>query len=134
MPIAPRWGRRRAHCSSSGRAGRSWEWALPFAVRPPFVAEDVTGRVAIISPRALSCCSSQWLDDTRAVLDRWSTGPGRESAIALRWDEQTGELHRASTADKPELPALFRSLRDIPRAEEVDRNIRRMLQELTHVA
>ena len=113
---------------------RSWEWALPFAVRPPFVAEDVTGRVAIVSPRALSCCSSQWLDDTRGVLDRWSTGPGRESVIALRWDEQTGELHRASTADKPELPVLFRSLRDIPRAEEVDRNIRRMLQELTPLA
>jgi hypothetical protein len=114
-----------------GAPERSWAWALPFAVRPPFAPADVTGRVAIISPRALTCCTPQWLDETREALTRWSSGPSPESVIALRWDEQTGELYRATSADKPELPLLFRSLRDIPRADDLDTNIRRILHELT---
>ena len=40
-----------------GAPGRSWEWALPFAVRPPYQRTDLRDRVFIISPRALSCCT-----------------------------------------------------------------------------
>ncbi len=36
-----------------GAPGRSWEWALPFAVRPPFQRIDLSTRVFIVSPRAL---------------------------------------------------------------------------------
>jgi hypothetical protein len=114
-----------------GAPARSWEWALPFAVAPPFSSPDIVGRVAVISPRALSCCAPQWADDTRDALRRWSSGASRDSVIALRWNERTGELYRATTADKPELPVLFRSLLDIPRAEDIDTNIRRMVAELT---
>jgi len=114
-----------------GAPARSWEWALPFAVQPPFAPSDATERVTIISPRALTCCAPQWLDETRDALTRWASGPNPDTVVALRWNEQTGELHRATTADKPELPILFRSLRDTPRAADLDTNIRRMLQELT---
>jgi hypothetical protein len=115
-----------------GAPVRSWAWALPFAVRPPFAPADVTSRVAIISPRALTCCTPQWLDETRDALKQWSSGPGPDSVVALRWDEQTGELYRATTADTPELPILFRSLLDIHGEDALDTTIRRILQELTH--
>jgi hypothetical protein len=114
-----------------GAPERSWAWAVPFAVRPPFAPSDVTGRVTIITPRALSCCTLQWFDETRDALRRWSSGPARDSVIALRWNEQTGEVYRATTGDKSELPVLFRALQDNPRADDVDTNIRRILKELT---
>jgi hypothetical protein len=114
-----------------GAPARSWEWALPFAVRPPFAPSDPTGRVTIISPRALSCCAPQWFDETRSALRRWSSGPARDSVVALRWNEQTGDLYRAESPDKPELPVLFRSLLDVARPEDLDAIIRRILEELT---
>jgi hypothetical protein len=117
-----------------GAPERSWAWALPFAIRPPFAPSDITGRVVLISPRALTCCTLQWFDETRAALARWSSGAGRDSVIALRWNEDTGELYRASSTDKPELPVLFRALGDLSGPDDVDTNIRRMLNELTSVA
>jgi hypothetical protein len=117
-----------------GAPVRSWEWALPFAVQPPFAPSDATARVTIVSPRALTCCAPQWLDDTRAALRRWSSGPSRDSVIVLRWNEDTGQLYRASSADTPELAILLRSLLDLPRADDVDRNTRRIVEELTKAA
>ena len=49
----------------AGVPRRSWEWALPFAARPPFSSVDLTRRVRLVSPRLLYCCRGQWHDDTR---------------------------------------------------------------------
>ena len=112
-----------------GAPGRSWEWALPFAVRPPFQRTDLRDRVFIISPRALSCCTAPWFEETRRTIRAWSAGAARDSAIALRWDRDTGALSRATGADTPQLPALTRSLLDM-RADDLDINLRRMLDIL----
>jgi hypothetical protein len=109
----------------------SWAWALPFAVRPPFATPDLTARVFIVSPLALSCCSPQWFDETRRTLRAWSAGNNRDSAVALRWDQRTGALFRASEEDSPQLPVLARALLDIERPEDLDRNLLRMLDMLT---
>jgi hypothetical protein len=114
-----------------GAPDRSWAWAVPFSVRPPFAPTDVTDRVFVVTPRALTCCTPQWLADTRQALKRWSSGPSPGSVVALRWDERTGTLYRAASPDKPELPVLFRSLLDVASEEDVDTTMRRMLQELT---
>jgi hypothetical protein len=113
-----------------GAPPRSWEWALPFAARPPFQRTDLRARVFIISPRALSCCSGQWFEDTRRTIRAWSAGDSRDSAVALRWDQDTGALARATEMDNPQLPVLVRSLLDMPRPEDLDRNLRRMLDIL----
>jgi hypothetical protein len=110
---------------------RSWEWALPFAVRPPFAQKDLTTRAFIISPRAISCCSPQWFDDTRRALEHWSAGASRESVVALSWHPDTGALSSATSEDTPELPALVRALLDMNNPEDLDRNLRRMLGVLT---
>jgi hypothetical protein len=114
-----------------GAPGRSWEWALPFAARPPFVRSDLTERVHIISPRALSCCAGQWFPETRAALRAWSDGPSRDVATALRWDPRTGALARATSGDTPQLSALMRSLLEMDTPETLDRNLTRMIDVLT---
>jgi hypothetical protein len=111
----------------------SWAWALPFAVRPPFVRTDLRDRVFIVSPRALSCCGAQWPDETRDTVRRWSKGPTPESVVFLRWDENTGALSRATSAENPQLPALVRALTTVTNVEDLDANLWRMLQELTVV-
>ena len=115
-----------------GAPVRSWAWAVPFSVRPPFAPTDVTSRVIVVTPRALTCCTPQWLDDTRDALKRWSAGPRADSVIALRWDERTGALYRASSDDMPQLAVLIRALLDIGQPDELDANLRRILAELTH--
>jgi hypothetical protein len=113
-----------------GAPNRSWDWALPFSVQPPFERTDLTRRAFFVSPRALSCCPSHWFDDTRQSLREWSAGGGRSSTVVLRWDPETGAVARASEADVPQLPVLSRGLLDIARPDELDRNLRRMVDVL----
>jgi hypothetical protein len=110
-----------------GAPTRSWEWALPFAVRPPFTRADLTERVFIISPRPLSCCAGQWFEETKAQLRQWAVGPAPDSAVALSWDARTGELSRAAAADAPQLSALARSLENFANPADLDRNLARLL-------
>jgi hypothetical protein len=114
-----------------GAPVRSWEWAIPFAVRPPLTRTDLTTRVFIVSPRALTCCRPQWYEDTRRALMAWSAGGARESMVAVRWDPETGALSRATERDNPALPVLARALLDIRRPDDLDSNMWRMLDELT---
>jgi hypothetical protein len=113
-----------------GAPGRSWEWALPFAVRPPYQRTDLRSRAFIISPRALSCCTAPWFEETRQTIRNWSAGAARDSVIAMRWDQETGKLSQVNGRDVPQLPVLIRSLLDMRRPEEADDNLRRMLDVL----
>jgi hypothetical protein len=110
-----------------GAPGRSWEWALPFAVRPPFQPNDLTSHTFFISPRALSCCSGQWFEETRRTIRAWSTSPQRDQAVALRWHPDTGALYRAETQ---EVAVLIRAFLEMSNPDELDTNLRRMLDSL----
>jgi hypothetical protein len=113
-----------------GAPVRSWEWALPFAVRPPFTRTDLTQRVFIISPRPLSCCRSQWFGETGELLRRWSEERKAGPVVALRWDPDTGALARATGTDTPQLPIVTRGLLDLDRPDDLDRNLIRMIEVL----
>ena len=113
-----------------GAPRRSWEWALPFAARPPYQRTDLYDRVFIVSPRALSCCTAPWFEETRRAITAWSAGAGRDSAIALRWNPDSGALFQANSVDTPQLPVLIRSLLDVPRADDLDNILIRMLDVL----
>jgi hypothetical protein len=113
-----------------GAPRRSWEWALPFAARPPYQRTDLYHRVFIVSPRALSCCTAPWFEETRRAITAWSAGAGRDSAIALRWAPDSGALFQANSVDTPQLPVLIRSLLDVPRADDLDNILIRMLDVL----
>jgi hypothetical protein len=116
----------------AGAPRRSWEWALPFAVRPPFVRTELDHRVFVISPRELSCCQSQWFAETRRAIERWSAGGARDTALALRWHPVSGEVRRADSGEAPQLATLVRALLDMRQPDELDANLRRLLDELVH--
>lgn len=112
-----------------GAPTRSWEWALPFAIKPPF-SEDVTSRSYVISPWLLHCCRQQWFDDTRRTLATWSTGPAPDSVIALRWDPATGALSKMSSAENEALPQIADMLSDLSQYDLLDLSIRRLLDSI----
>ena len=113
-----------------GVPGQSWDWALPFAVRPPYTRTDLTSRAFIVSPRALHCCSGQWFEDTRRHLRNWSTGPAQHSVTLLRWSGEPGSAGRVTSADYPDLPGIARALLTIDQPAVLEANIQRMLREM----
>jgi hypothetical protein len=114
----------------AGAPVRSWEWALPFVARPPFAPEDLTRRVRIITPQLLHCCRGQWEDYTRATVRAWTAESPRPPALALYWDERTGELSRVTDAQAPDLSTILTLLTDIDGAEAMNDTLVRMLREL----
>jgi hypothetical protein len=86
---------------------RSWAFALPHAVRPPFIREDLARRVSVISNSSIHCCAEHlWELYTRDALRAWSTNPARPPVIALHWDRDTGKLSRLSDRQEPFLRTL----------------------------
>ena len=114
----------------AGVPGQSWEWALPFAARPPFASTDLTARTFIISPRELHCCRQQWFDDTKDALRAWVAGPGRDSVVVLRVNERGGVGH-LSSAEQTSLPAVARALAGVNDVDLLDQSIRRLLQSVS---
>jgi hypothetical protein len=113
-----------------GVPGRSWEWALPFAVRPPFASADLTSRVFIVSPRELHCCRQQWFEDTRRSLRGWMAGPGNASVAVVIVDKYAA-TGRISSSELPSLPAIARTLADVDDVELLDQGIRRLLDSVS---
>ena len=115
----------------AGAPTRSWDWALPFAARPPFTRTNLYRRVFIISPRSLSCCTAPWFGETRTAIREWSQSGGRDSVVVLRWDADSGALTEARSASMPQLTSLVRALADIDTPEDLDRNLLRMIDVFT---
>jgi hypothetical protein len=109
---------------------RSWEWAIPFALRPPFVEEDLTKRVSVIAPAWLSCCRGQWFGETRRTLADWTARGGDGRVIVMRWDEQTGALSRRSDVEEPALRAIVPVLLEVDTSEALDAAILRTASHL----
>lgn len=105
---------------------RSWEWALPFVARPPFASEDLTARVLIVSPNHLSCCRSQWFEETRSTLRRWQGHPDA-AVVALWWHPETGALSQVTGVEEPALRAMVPLLLEAQSQEELDATLERMM-------
>ncbi len=112
---------------------RSWEWALPFAMRPPYVAEDLTRRAHIVSPNWLHCCRAQWFQYTQDMLRDWSALGGETSMVVLRWDEDTAALSRVSDREDPALRATVPILRALDTSDALDAAVRRTVEYLAPV-
>jgi hypothetical protein len=86
---------------------RSWNFALPHALRPPFTPADLPARVSIISHSSIHCCASYfWEPYTRRTMRTWMENPARPPVIALRWDPDTGQLFRLRDDEDAFLRAL----------------------------
>ena len=97
----------------AGAPTRSWEWAVPFSVRPPYTRTDLTERAFIITPWLLHCCRGQWLDDTQRILREWHAPPRPDRGPAL------GTGHRpAFEGDRTRVSCLEDGNRGAPPAEQ----------------
>ncbi len=103
---------------------RSWNFALPHALRPPFTGEDLTRRVRVISHSSIHCCPAHlWEPYTRDAMRDWSADPSQPPVIALRWDPDTGLSYRLSDQQDPFLRTLVAILRDARDVASLDRMI-----------
>ena len=101
---------------------RSWNFALPHALRPPFTNTDLTRRVRVISHSSLHCCPAHvWEPYTREAMRAWAADPARPPVVALRWDPDTGVAYRLSDEQDPLLRTLVETLRDTADVASLDR-------------
>ena len=92
---------------------RSWNFALPHALRPPFTGEDIPSRVSVISHSMIHCCPAVlWEPYTRDAMRAWISNPAHPPVIALYWDPDTGRLSRLSDRQEPFLRTLVALLLD----------------------
>jgi hypothetical protein len=114
-----------------GAPVRSWEWAFPFAVKPPFTPVDLTARVSIVTPWRLHCCRDQWFDDTRRILRQWEKGTAAgASIVVMRWDPETGTLSALTDREYPALRSVVAVLAELSSREVLDANILRLLEQV----
>lgn len=108
----------------AGAPRRSWDFALPHAIRPPFTSWDVTSRVRVISHSSIHCCPANvWEPYTRDTLRAWASDPARPPVVALHWDADTGRLSRRSDVEDPFLRPLVTMLLDTKEVASLDRVI-----------
>ena len=95
----------------AGAPRRSWDFALPHALRPPFTREDLTRRVTVVSDSSIHCCPAiLWEAYTRGALHEWLGRPDQPPVIALYWNPDTGQLSRVSDTDDAYLRTLMKVL------------------------
>lgn len=97
-----------------GAPRRSFDFAIPHALRPPFTVEDLPARVRFISHSSLHCCPANvWEPHTRGLLQAWVDDPSHPPIVALHWHPATGALSRVDDAVEPFLrtvvPVLLES-------------------------
>lgn len=115
----------------AGAPRRSWDFALPHAIRPPFTGEDLTRRVTVISDSSIHCCPAiEWEPYTRGALRSWLDRPDHPPVVALYWDPDTGRLSRVSEKDEPFLRPLMKTFLDTDGQPTLDNAIHRTMKEL----
>jgi len=108
----------------------SWAFAVPYSVRPPFTATDLTKRIFVISDSADHCCAAgQWSDYTRGALRGWRDRTDRPPVVALYWNPMTGKMSRVSDGDDPQLRTLAALLLETDSRETLDSAIRGLMND-----
>jgi hypothetical protein len=106
----------------------SWAFAVPYSVRPPFTATDLTKRIFVISDSADHCCdAAQWSEYTRGALRGWRDRTDRPPVVALYWNPMTGRMSRVSDRDDPQLRTLAALLLQTDSRETLDSAIRGLM-------
>ena len=107
----------------------SWAFAIPHSVREPFIPNDVTKRLHIITDSFDHCCDApQWDRYTRDALRRWSDEASRPAVVALYWDARTRRMSRVSDRDDPQLRTLASLLMETRDRASLDSQIQGLLR------
>ena len=107
----------------------SWAFAIPHSVRAPFISNDVSKRLLIISDSFDHCCDApQWERYTRNALHRWNE-EARPAVVALYWDPRTARMSRVSDRDDPQLRTLASLLIETRDRASLDSQIQGLLRD-----
>lgn len=103
-----------------------WGWALPFTVQPPFAAEDLTKRVAVVGHYWSYCCpQDQWLRDAQRQLGSWSDP---QPAFVVTVNAPLADVRSCADADAPGLRDALRAVPAAGSPEEAERRLQAALQ------
>jgi hypothetical protein len=106
----------------------SWAFAIPHSVRAPFIRNDATKRLFIITDSFDHCCDApQWDRYTRDALHRWNN-EARPAVVALYWDARTRRMTRVSDRDDPQLRTLASLLIETSDRASLDSQIQGLLR------
>jgi len=107
----------------------SWAFAIPHSVRAPFISNDVSKRLLIVSDSFDHCCDApQWERYTRDALHRWNE-EARPAVVALNWDPRTARMSRVSDRDDPQLRTLASLLVETRDRASLDSQIQGLLRD-----
>ena len=110
---------------------KSWEWGVPFVLRPPYQPEDLTAKVRVVTPWRLYCCGAdQWSVYARRHLQAWVDAPNRPPLVALYFAPGTGAVSRLTDAEYPELRTLIPVFLQTDTPETLDGAIVKMLERV----
>ena len=108
----------------------SWAFAVPHSVRAPFISNEVTKRLLIITDSFDHCCDApQWDRYTRDALQRWNEEARRPAVVALYWDARTARMSRISDRDDPQLRTLATLLIETRDRASLDSQIQGLLRD-----
>ena len=107
----------------------SWAFAIPHSVRAPFISNDPSRRLLIVSDSFDHCCDApQWERYTRDALHRWNE-EARPAVVALYWDPRTARMSRVSDRDDPQLRTLASLLIETRDRASLDSQIQGLLRD-----
>ncbi len=107
----------------------SWEWAMPFVARPPYMSNNLMTHARIIAPERLHCCRGHyWEQETRGALQRWVEQPG--APILALHISANGEVRRLTDTDDPSLAAVVKVLPEIASRSGLDGAILDILRKI----
>jgi hypothetical protein len=116
----------------AGAPRASFDFAVPYALRPPFTSQDVTARLRVVTHSSLHCCPAHlWEPHTRGLLRAWLDDPARPPVVVMHWDARTGARVRVDDVAQPfmrELPRLLLDARDVA---SLDTHILDIVAQLT---
>jgi hypothetical protein len=124
-----------------GLPTKSWEWGVPFVLRPPYQPADLTGKVRLVTPWRLYCCGAeQWDVYARRQLQAWVDAPNHPPVVALYFARPegraysspagTGAVSRLTDADYPELRTLVPVFLQTDTPETLDGAIVNLLERV----
>jgi hypothetical protein len=116
----------------AGAPRRSWDFAVPHALRPPFTSADVTARLRVVTHSSIHCCPAPvWEPHTRALLRDWLGDPAAPPVAVLFWDGTSGALSRVDDAAQPFIRALVPILAETRDVAALDAALLDVIEKLT---
>jgi hypothetical protein len=116
----------------AGAPRRSFEWAVPHALRPPFTTADLTDRLRIVTHSSLHCCPVQlWEPHTRALLRAWLDDPSHPPVVVVHWHAETGVPTRVDDTAQPFLRAVVPLLAETGDAASLNAALLGVIGKLT---